>query len=153
MSNARPLENWIKSLGSIRYNLACLISHRISDRSNCWSNPVSMLVQKTLTLEDFTFMTKMHYQAPSDDEWGEHEIDHILFVKKVSNLHFDFFFISFALICCLGLIFIFGLCPFDDYNCHHHHFVVVIVVVIFGCSSRFSFSKISFVPCVVASKV
>nr|WPS94664.1 isopentenyl-diphosphate delta-isomerase [Naematelia aurantialba] len=29
--------------------------------------------------EDFTFLTRIHYLAPSDGLWGEHEIDYILF--------------------------------------------------------------------------
>ena len=28
--------------------------------------------------ESFTFLTRVHYQAPCDDTWGEHEIDYIL---------------------------------------------------------------------------
>ena len=32
--------------------------------------------------EDFTFLTRIHYKAMSDEKWGEHEMDYILFVKK-----------------------------------------------------------------------
>ena len=32
--------------------------------------------------EDFTYLTRIHYLAPSDGKWGEHEIDYILFAKK-----------------------------------------------------------------------
>lgn len=32
--------------------------------------------------EDFTFMTKVHYQAKEEGIWGEHEMDHVLIVKK-----------------------------------------------------------------------
>eukprot|EP00457_Paulinella_chromatophora_P011764 gb/GEZN01011924.1/.p1 GENE.gb/GEZN01011924.1/~~gb/GEZN01011924.1/.p1 ORF type:complete len:243 (-),score=38.28 gb/GEZN01011924.1/:371-1099(-) len=38
--------------------------------------------QNMLSHKDFTFLTKIHYKAGSDGEWGEHEVDHILFVKK-----------------------------------------------------------------------
>ncbi|KAM0810294.1 hypothetical protein AB5N19_10643 [Seiridium cardinale] len=31
--------------------------------------------------EDFRFLTRIHYKAPSDGKWGEHEIDYILFIK------------------------------------------------------------------------
>ncbi|TFB03543.1 Isopentenyl-diphosphate Delta-isomerase [Trichoderma ghanense] len=31
--------------------------------------------------EDFHFLTRIHYKAPSDGKWGEHEIDYILFIK------------------------------------------------------------------------
>ena len=32
--------------------------------------------------ESFTYLTRIHYQAKSDETWGEHEIDYILFVKR-----------------------------------------------------------------------
>ncbi|KAI9758234.1 MAG: isopentenyl-diphosphate delta-isomerase idi1 [Lichina confinis] len=37
-------------------------------------------------LEDFEFLTRIHYKAPSDEKWGEHEIDYILFVKANIDL-------------------------------------------------------------------
>ena len=33
-------------------------------------------------IEDFTYLTRIHYLAPSDGLWGEHEIDYILFIKR-----------------------------------------------------------------------
>ncbi|KAF8463507.1 NUDIX hydrolase domain-like protein [Kalaharituber pfeilii] len=33
-------------------------------------------------LEKFQFLTRIHYKAPSDGMWGEHEIDYILFIKS-----------------------------------------------------------------------
>jgi len=32
-------------------------------------------------LDKFEFLTRIHYKAPSDGKWGEHEIDYILFLK------------------------------------------------------------------------
>lgn len=32
-------------------------------------------------LDQFQFLTRIHYKAPSDGKWGEHEIDYILFIK------------------------------------------------------------------------
>ncbi|MCJ1465851.1 isopentenyl-diphosphate delta-isomerase idi1 [Pseudocyphellaria aurata] len=32
-------------------------------------------------LDRFQFLTRIHYKAPSDGKWGEHEIDYILFIK------------------------------------------------------------------------
>jgi len=32
-------------------------------------------------IEEFQFLTRIHYLAPSDGKWGEHEIDYILFIK------------------------------------------------------------------------
>jgi len=37
---------------------------------------------KQLPLSDIHFLTRIHYKAPSDGEWGEHEIDYILFVQR-----------------------------------------------------------------------
>lgn len=37
----------------------------------------------TIPLDDFHFLTRIHYKAHSDNTlWGEHEVDHILFVQK-----------------------------------------------------------------------
>ncbi len=33
-------------------------------------------------VDDFTYLTRIHYLAPSCNVWGEHEIDYILFVQK-----------------------------------------------------------------------
>ncbi|KAM9995264.1 hypothetical protein ACTFIY_001423 [Dictyostelium cf. discoideum] len=37
-----------------------------------------------VNIDDFTFMTKIHYKSESkeDPQWGEHEIDHILIMQK-----------------------------------------------------------------------
>ncbi|KAH8700813.1 isopentenyl-diphosphate delta-isomerase [Talaromyces proteolyticus] len=32
-------------------------------------------------LDKFDFLTRIHYLAPSDGKWGEHEIDYILFIQ------------------------------------------------------------------------
>lgn len=37
-------------------------------------------------LEDFVYLTRIHYLAPSDGKWGEHEIDYVLFLLAPSNL-------------------------------------------------------------------
>lgn len=37
-------------------------------------------------LEDFELITRIHYKAMSDEKWGEHEIDHVLFIKKDVNI-------------------------------------------------------------------
>ncbi|RHZ59357.1 hypothetical protein Glove_364g11 [Diversispora epigaea] len=41
--------------------------------------------QEQLPLEDFVFLTKIHYLAPSDGIWGEHEIDFILIIRADVN--------------------------------------------------------------------
>lgn len=33
-------------------------------------------------MEAFTYLTRIHYQAKSDETWGEHEIDYILFIQR-----------------------------------------------------------------------
>ncbi|EGG13841.1 isopentenyl-diphosphate D-isomerase [Cavenderia fasciculata] len=40
-------------------------------------------------VDQFKFMTKIHYLSPSveDPQWGEHEIDHILIIKTNVNVH------------------------------------------------------------------
>lgn len=35
-----------------------------------------------LPLDGFSFLGRIHYQAPSDEKFGEHEIDYILFCKQ-----------------------------------------------------------------------
>jgi isopentenyl-diphosphate Delta-isomerase len=35
---------------------------------------------------DFEFLTRIHYLAPSDGKWGEHEIDYIFFVEAEPDL-------------------------------------------------------------------
>ncbi|KAI9732367.1 MAG: isopentenyl-diphosphate delta-isomerase idi1 [Cirrosporium novae-zelandiae] len=37
-------------------------------------------------LEKFDFLTRIHYMAPSDGKWGEHEMDYILFIKADVDL-------------------------------------------------------------------
>ncbi|KAK4126126.1 Isopentenyldiphosphate isomerase [Parathielavia appendiculata] len=37
--------------------------------------------KEQVPLEKFRFLTRIHYKAPSDGQWGEHEIDYILFIK------------------------------------------------------------------------
>ncbi|KAK1831402.1 NUDIX hydrolase domain-like protein [Podospora conica] len=37
-------------------------------------------------IDDFHFLTRIHYKAPSDGKWGEHEIDYILFIKANVDL-------------------------------------------------------------------
>lgn len=34
----------------------------------------------------FDYLTRIHYLAPSDGKWGEHEIDYILFIEAVVTL-------------------------------------------------------------------
>ncbi|KAJ2389901.1 isopentenyl-diphosphate delta-isomerase idi1 [Coemansia sp. RSA 2559] len=37
-------------------------------------------------LDKFEYLTRIHYVAPSDGVWGEHEIDYILFIKADVDL-------------------------------------------------------------------
>jgi isopentenyl-diphosphate delta-isomerase len=39
--------------------------------------------------EDFHYLTRIHYFALSDDKWGEHEIDYILFAQKDVDLNIN----------------------------------------------------------------
>lgn len=38
-------------------------------------------------LENFNFLTRIHYMAPSDGVWGEHEIDYILIIRSDGKVH------------------------------------------------------------------
>lgn len=40
-----------------------------------------MFLYLQVPLNTIEYLTRVHYQAPSDDQWGEHEIDYILFVQ------------------------------------------------------------------------
>ncbi|MCJ1245502.1 isopentenyl-diphosphate delta-isomerase idi1 [Trapelia coarctata] len=42
--------------------------------------------KEQVPIEKFNFLTRIHYLAPSDGKWGEHEIDYILFVKADVDL-------------------------------------------------------------------
>lgn len=37
-------------------------------------------------LDKFEFFTRIHYKAPSDGKWGEHEVDYILFIQADVDL-------------------------------------------------------------------
>ena len=37
--------------------------------------------EEQLNLDDFHFITRIHYKALSDGLWGEHEVDYILFIQ------------------------------------------------------------------------
>lgn len=37
-------------------------------------------------IDKFQYLTRIHYLAPSDGKWGEHEIDYILFIKADVDL-------------------------------------------------------------------
>ncbi|KAJ2438065.1 isopentenyl-diphosphate delta-isomerase idi1 [Coemansia sp. RSA 2424] len=37
-------------------------------------------------LENFQYLTRIHYVSPSNGQWGEHEIDYILFIKADVDL-------------------------------------------------------------------
>ncbi|KAK6356257.1 isopentenyl-diphosphate delta-isomerase idi1 [Orbilia javanica] len=41
---------------------------------------------KQVPLDDFEFLTRIHYKAPSNGIWGEHEIDYILFIQTTVDL-------------------------------------------------------------------
>ncbi|KAL2890326.1 Isopentenyl-diphosphate Delta-isomerase [Ceratocystis lukuohia] len=38
-------------------------------------------------IDDFNFLTRIHYMAPSDGKWGEHEIDYIYFIRAKVDVH------------------------------------------------------------------
>ncbi|KAJ2774194.1 isopentenyl-diphosphate delta-isomerase idi1 [Coemansia nantahalensis] len=40
-------------------------------------------------LDQLKYLTRIHYLAPSDGMWGEHEIDYILFIKADVDLHIN----------------------------------------------------------------
>ncbi|KAK4461665.1 isopentenyl-diphosphate delta-isomerase idi1 [Cladorrhinum samala] len=45
--------------------------------------------KEQVPLEDFHFLTRIHYKAPSNGQWGEHEIDYILFIKANVDLNIN----------------------------------------------------------------
>jgi len=40
-------------------------------------------------IDQFKFLTRIYYKAPSDGKWGEHEIDYILFIKPTAKVQLD----------------------------------------------------------------
>ena len=59
-----------------------------------------------LKADDFTFLTRIHYLAPSDGLWGEHE----------SELRFDFFFNQLHIVSCVE--------GGTEWTCSLIHFIV-----------------------------
>ncbi|KAI9137048.1 NUDIX hydrolase domain-like protein [Paraphysoderma sedebokerense] len=43
---------------------------------------------ENVDLDSLTYLTRIHYLAPSDGTWGEHEIDYIFFLKYDHDVHF-----------------------------------------------------------------
>eukprot|EP01130_Rhizamoeba_saxonica_P011827 TRINITY_DN4932_c0_g1_i1.p1 TRINITY_DN4932_c0_g1~~TRINITY_DN4932_c0_g1_i1.p1 ORF type:complete len:185 (+),score=46.02 TRINITY_DN4932_c0_g1_i1:274-828(+) len=43
----------------------------------------------TININDFTYITRIYYQAPYDDLWGEHEVDYILFLFQDVELNIN----------------------------------------------------------------
>jgi isopentenyl-diphosphate delta-isomerase len=41
---------------------------------------------EAVPINEFQFLTRIHYLAPSDGKWGEHEIDYILFIKPTKKV-------------------------------------------------------------------
>ncbi|CAG8460624.1 16409_t:CDS:2, partial [Dentiscutata heterogama] len=37
-------------------------------------------------IDNFVFLTRIHYVAPSDGIWGEHEIDYVLIIRADVDL-------------------------------------------------------------------
>lgn len=46
-------------------------------------------IKDELQPSDFIYLTRIHYTALSDDQWGENEIDHIFFVRKPVTINFN----------------------------------------------------------------
>ncbi|KAK5092640.1 isopentenyl-diphosphate delta-isomerase idi1 [Exophiala xenobiotica] len=44
---------------------------------------------KDVPIEKFDYLTRIHYRAPSDGKWGEHEIDYILFIEADPELNIN----------------------------------------------------------------
>jgi isopentenyl-diphosphate delta-isomerase len=44
------------------------------------------IVKEDIPLDKFKFLTRIHYVAPSNGAWGEHEIDYILFIRSNPKL-------------------------------------------------------------------
>ncbi|KAL1902598.1 isopentenyl-diphosphate delta-isomerase idi1 [Sporothrix stenoceras] len=42
--------------------------------------------KEQVPIDKFRFLARIHYKAPSDGKWGEHEIDYILFIKSTVDL-------------------------------------------------------------------
>lgn len=43
-----------------------------------------------IKIEDLHYLNRIHYKAPYNEMWGEHEVDYILFAKKDVKLNLNF---------------------------------------------------------------
>ncbi|KAF0429917.1 Isopentenyl-diphosphate delta-isomerase [Gigaspora margarita] len=44
---------------------------------------------RQVPIDDFVFLTRIHYLAPSDGIWGEHEIDYVLIIRADVDLEIN----------------------------------------------------------------
>ena len=44
------------------------------------------ILPEQVPLHELKYLTRIHYRAPSDKIWGEHEIDYILFLQRTVDL-------------------------------------------------------------------
>lgn len=49
-----------------------------------------------VTPDEMTYLTRIHYKAQSDGVWGEHEIDYILFMQKVTSILYGLYCTSYC---------------------------------------------------------
>jgi isopentenyl-diphosphate delta-isomerase len=57
-----------------------------------WFTVISVNVKflhHKVPLEDINVISRIHYKAPSDEKWGEHEIDYVLFIQKDVNIEMN----------------------------------------------------------------
>lgn len=62
------------------------MKRKVKDEGVTWCICAPFAFDMQVTPDEMAYLTRIHYKAQSDGDWGEHEIDYILFMQKVAAI-------------------------------------------------------------------